>query len=136
MTDIIDTAATTSGGSAPAPALSALRLPELQAMAATLGVKGTSKMRKGDLLAAISGAGQPAAQRAERTGAPEPAADRAPAPERTRETAPEPARTADAEAAPQRAQRPARAARNGETAGRSGEHDAAGDGHAEPAGER
>ncbi|WP_371862511.1 transcription termination factor Rho [Cellulomonas composti] len=31
-----------------------MRLPELQAMAAQLGVKGTSKMRKGDLVAAIT----------------------------------------------------------------------------------
>jgi transcription termination factor Rho len=54
VTDTIDPAvnASTSGGSG----ISALRLPELQAMAAQLGVKGTSKMRKGDLVAAISAA--------------------------------------------------------------------------------
>ncbi|MCG2802110.1 MAG: Rho termination factor N-terminal domain-containing protein, partial [Cellulomonas sp.] len=69
MTDTIDAAATTSGGTALTPALSALRLPELQAMAAKLGVKGTSKMRKSDLLAALGGAARPAAQRAERAPA-------------------------------------------------------------------
>ncbi|WP_255347059.1 transcription termination factor Rho [Cellulomonas sp. HZM] len=36
--------------------ISALRLPELQAMATGLGVKGTSKMRKGDLVSAIQAA--------------------------------------------------------------------------------
>ena len=49
MTDTITTA--TSAGS-----LSALRLAELQAMAAQLGVTGTSKMRKGDLVQAIGSA--------------------------------------------------------------------------------
>ena len=36
--------------------ISTLRLPELQAMASELGVKGISKMRKGDLVAAIDAA--------------------------------------------------------------------------------
>ncbi|WP_420888426.1 Rho termination factor N-terminal domain-containing protein, partial [Cellulomonas iranensis] len=31
-----------------------MKLPELQSLAAQLGVKGTSKMRKGDLVQAIS----------------------------------------------------------------------------------
>ena len=35
--------------------LTALRLPELQALAAERGVKGASKMRKADLLAALGG---------------------------------------------------------------------------------
>src|SRR5664279_5528870 len=35
-------------------ALSALRLPELQAMAAERGITGTSKLRKGDLVEAIN----------------------------------------------------------------------------------
>ncbi|WP_426594703.1 transcription termination factor Rho [Cellulomonas sp. McL0617] len=56
MTDIIDPAVSTSGGSARGAGISALRLPELQAMASELGVKGTSKMRKGDLVQAISDA--------------------------------------------------------------------------------
>ncbi|MBT0992715.1 transcription termination factor Rho [Cellulomonas sp. DKR-3] len=51
MTDTIQTAVSSSGGS-----IAALRLPELQAMAAQLGVKGTSKMRKGDLVEAINAA--------------------------------------------------------------------------------
>ena len=52
-------------------ALSALRLPELQALAAQMGISGTSAMRKGDLVAAIKehrGAG--AARRVERAAAP------------------------------------------------------------------
>ena len=51
MTDTIDTAARGGSGS-----ISALRLPELQALAGELGVKGTSKMRKGDLVQAITAA--------------------------------------------------------------------------------
>lgn len=56
MTDTIDPAVTTSGGSARAGSITALRLPELQALASELGVKGTSKMRKGDLVEAINAA--------------------------------------------------------------------------------
>lgn len=56
MTDTIEPAVSTSGGSARGAGISALRLPELQAMASELGVKGTSKMRKGDLVQAISDA--------------------------------------------------------------------------------
>jgi transcription termination factor Rho len=56
VTDIIEPAVSTSGGSARSAGISALRLPELQAMASELGVKGTSKMRKGDLVQAISDA--------------------------------------------------------------------------------
>lgn len=51
MTDTIDTAARGGSGS-----IAALRLPELQALAGELGVKGTSKMRKGDLVQAITAA--------------------------------------------------------------------------------
>jgi transcription termination factor Rho len=36
--------------------LSALKLPELHQLASSLGIKGTSKMRKGDLVAAIGAA--------------------------------------------------------------------------------
>ena len=48
------------------PNLSSLRLPELQAVAAQLGISGTGRMRKSDLVAAIqahqgNGAGSPAA---------------------------------------------------------------------------
>ncbi|KRD42768.1 transcription termination factor Rho [Cellulomonas sp. Root930] len=56
MTDIIEPAVSNSGGSARSAGISALRLPELQAMASQLGVKGTSKMRKGDLVQAIADA--------------------------------------------------------------------------------
>src|SRR6478736_2429508 len=56
VTDTIEPAVSTSGGSARGAGISALRLPELQAMASELGVKGTSKMRKGDLVQAISDA--------------------------------------------------------------------------------
>jgi len=55
VTDTIDPAVSTSGGSTQT-SIAALRLPELQAMAAGLGVKGTSKMRKSDLVEAISAA--------------------------------------------------------------------------------
>jgi len=69
--------------------LSALRLPELQALATELGVKGTSKMRKSDLVDAISSA---------RSGAPARTED---APARRTRRAAEPAQTTDeAERAP------------------------------------
>ena len=45
----------TAGGSTRSAAISALRLPELQALATQLGVTGTSKMRKSDLVDAIKG---------------------------------------------------------------------------------
>lgn len=53
MTDTIDAASGSGGAAGRAAALSALRLPELQALAAELGVKGTSGMRKSDLVEAI-----------------------------------------------------------------------------------
>ncbi|MEP7764086.1 transcription termination factor Rho [Sanguibacter sp. 25GB23B1] len=53
MTEIIDAVSSTADGSPRSGAISALRLPELQALAAQLGVKGTSKMRKSDLLDVI-----------------------------------------------------------------------------------
>lgn len=55
MTDTIDAAAANAGGSG-SGSIATMRLPELQALAAQLGVKGTSKMRKGDLVQAISAA--------------------------------------------------------------------------------
>lgn len=58
--------------------IAALRLPELQAMAAELGVKGTSKMRKSDLVDAISqarGGSRPRALDARREQAVAPVAD-------------------------------------------------------------
>ncbi|WP_029253183.1 transcription termination factor Rho [Paraoerskovia marina] len=56
MTDTTETAAPT-GGSQNSRALGSLRIPELQAIASQMGVKGTSKMRKSDLVAAISSHG-------------------------------------------------------------------------------
>ena len=46
----------TNGDAASASAIAAMRIPELQALANQLGVKTTSKMRKGDLVDAIAGA--------------------------------------------------------------------------------
>jgi transcription termination factor Rho len=84
VTDTIDTAtssatgATAAGGNARSGALSTLRLPELQALASQLGVKGTSKMRKSDLVDVIrartgeqSAPSRPAGEAAQQdTGAP------------------------------------------------------------------
>ena len=54
MTDTIESTGNAStGGSTRGAAISTLRLPELQALAAQLGVAGTSKMRKSDLVDAI-----------------------------------------------------------------------------------
>jgi len=54
VTDTIEsTESTSTGGSGRGVAISTLRLPELQALAAELGVTGTSKMRKSDLMDAI-----------------------------------------------------------------------------------
>ncbi len=55
MTDTVD--ATEPGVTSTDAALNGLRLPELQALASELGVRGTSKMRKSDLVAAIGAAG-------------------------------------------------------------------------------
>ncbi|CAM3793014.1 transcription termination factor Rho [Occultella aeris] len=52
MTETINT----STGSGRGGALSSLRLPELQALAAELGLRGTAKMRKSDLVTAIRAA--------------------------------------------------------------------------------
>lgn len=73
MTDTIDStvdsSAESAGGSTRAGAISTLRLPELQALASELGVTGTSKMRKSDLVDAIKekrAGGRPSAARAKR----------------------------------------------------------------------
>ena len=49
MTDTIEAAATTSGGKG----LSAMLLPELKQLGASLGLKGTGAMRKSQLIDAI-----------------------------------------------------------------------------------
>ncbi|WP_050668876.1 transcription termination factor Rho [Luteipulveratus halotolerans] len=70
MTDTTEVAAPSTGGSTPRGGLSALKLDELKQLASSMGIKGTSKMRKSDLVAAIgtgrSGGGQPAAEPAAR----------------------------------------------------------------------
>ncbi|BDO41523.1 transcription termination factor Rho [Cellulomonas sp. NTE-D12] len=119
VTDTIDTAVTSSGGTARSGGLSALRLPELQAMAAQLGVKGTSKMRKGELVQAIGaarGTAGPASQESRPREVRRVAAEPAVAPQTTAalalpERADEPAvRTTErAERPPRRAARPVRA---------------------------
>ena len=53
-----DTTTTAAGNTA---ALSAMKLPQLQALASELGVSGTAKMRKSDLVEAISNGGAPTA---------------------------------------------------------------------------
>jgi transcription termination factor Rho len=74
-TDRVDAASDDSAAGANRPAgLSAKRLPELQAIASQLGITGTGRMRKSDLIAAIgarrSGASAPVApeQRSRATG--------------------------------------------------------------------
>jgi transcription termination factor Rho len=76
-------ASTTSGDSR--GRLSALRLPELQAMASELGISGTARMRKSDLLEAIRARqnGAPANQEAPAATAPAAAAPAATAPAAT-----------------------------------------------------
>ncbi|MHB1490233.1 MAG: Rho termination factor N-terminal domain-containing protein, partial [Cellulomonas sp.] len=79
MTDTVESTTRSdqgSGGSARG-AISAMRLPELQSLAAELGVTGTSKMRKSDLLDAIKerrGGAAPSARVGARRTAPVPAA--------------------------------------------------------------
>jgi transcription termination factor Rho len=54
---LTDTTSGTATGGTDSPAdLSALRLPALQALASSLGISGISKLRKGDLVAAITAA--------------------------------------------------------------------------------
>ncbi|GAA4627796.1 transcription termination factor Rho [Cellulomonas oligotrophica] len=95
MTDTIDATTSTAGGSA-GGSISTMRLPELQALASQLGVKGTSKMRKGDLVQAISAARSGGTRAAE------------PAPERAQ---PLEDRSAGRSDAPVAAERPTRARR-------------------------
>jgi len=77
VTDTIESASSArSGGS-----ISGLRVPELKALAAQLGVKGASKMAKSDLVAAIqsrSGGGDGAAARSAKAAAPQQSAESAP----------------------------------------------------------
>jgi len=77
VTDTIDTAAPAAGGFPRTGSLTALRLPELQAIASERGVKGASKMRKAELLAALSG-GAPRAEHAARPASGDATGDAAP----------------------------------------------------------
>ncbi|WP_380170102.1 transcription termination factor Rho [Kineococcus sp. DHX-1] len=77
MTDTTDIAAIDGSSEAPARrtgSLSALRLPQLQALASELGITGTGRMRKVDLLAAIREHESGTAQRSARAEAPAAAA--------------------------------------------------------------
>jgi len=101
--------------SAPSGALGTMRLAELQAVASGLGVKGTSKMRKSDLVAAISQTrgGATSAPRAAKAApakaAPATSEPVAPAGRAASQERSAPARTDDASAV--RAERPERTAR-------------------------
>ncbi|WP_030527782.1 transcription termination factor Rho [Phycicoccus jejuensis] len=96
-------ASASAGGQRRSGALSAMRLAELQGLASSMGISGTAKMRKGDLVTAIrarqngeSGPAatgeQPVARRSRRAEAPagrtEAPAEPAPAAERAPEPAP------------------------------------------------
>ena len=89
-----------------AAALNAMKLPQLQALAAELGVSGTAKMRKSDLVEAIQNGGAPVVKTAA-----EPAVDSAPAPVDTapQAAAPEEVAPAETEDAAERARRAAAA---------------------------
>ena len=53
MTEQLDASAARADAGAPTGSLSSMRMAELQALAAQLGLKGTTRMRKSDLVAAI-----------------------------------------------------------------------------------
>ncbi len=94
--------------------LSGKRLPELQAMAASLGISGTGRMRKSDLIAAI---GERRGGSTARAASPEPAAeprvarDEQPRAERPAETHVPDQRRAQREERAERTERPDRAER-------------------------
>ncbi|MGV1089502.1 MAG: Rho termination factor N-terminal domain-containing protein, partial [Mycobacterium sp.] len=138
-TDLITAAGRTSGADAGDGSLATMVLPELRALASKAGVKGTSGMRKGDLIAAIrdsrsGNGGQGAAGREDRPAQSEPAS----APEAAAESAttgaksaPEPANGNDSangggnegeSTGPRRRERAARAA--GPADGSAGERKA------------
>jgi transcription termination factor Rho len=115
VSDVADGAGTTAtatkrrrGGTG----LSAMLLPELQSLAASLGISGTARMRKGELIAAIS--------ERQSGGAPAAAAETAPRPRTngSETVAPAPAQAAPVEA-PQTASAPAETAAPAERPSRS-----------------
>jgi transcription termination factor Rho len=122
VTDTIETAVSTgSGGSARGGAISAMRMPELQALAAQLGVTGTSRMRKSDLVDAIQarngGGERPARRAASRAAGP----SDAPAAEHTAPQAEQPAADASGDEPRARRRRPVRAASEAPAADESGD---------------
>ena len=75
MSDTTTLEASTAGASPRrSGALTAMRLAELQGLASSMGISGTAKMRKGDLVAAI----KVPPERRERTGEHDRAASRPP----------------------------------------------------------
>ena len=84
------------------PALSTMRLAELQQLASSMGLKGTSRMRKSELVAAIRGEGSDAARSSARSSSSE-----APAQQDAAATAAE--RSADQQEAPRSRRRRATA---------------------------
>ncbi|HEX5331619.1 MAG TPA: transcription termination factor Rho [Cellulomonas sp.] len=110
MTDTIEsTGNANTGGSTRGAAISTLRLPELQVLAAQLGVAGTSKMRKSDLVDAIKT--KRAGGRAETT-APRSTAEQADAPAASRTEPAVRAQRVQAELAPSERVQSERAARS------------------------
>jgi transcription termination factor Rho len=111
VTETIEPAVSTvSGGSTRSGAIAAMRMPELQALAAQLGVTGTSRMRKSDLVEAISaknGAGAGRSRRSASRDAGRPEGDAAAAPT-TAPAAAAPAAAATADAATEDAPRAGR----------------------------
>jgi transcription termination factor Rho len=130
-TTTLDAAASQDAAEKPrrSGALSTMKVAELQGLAASMGITGTAKMRKGDLVTAIkarqSGAAVPAegsAPAAERNAAP--AAERAERAERNAAPAVERVERAERNAAPavERVERAERTER-GEARRESGQHD-------------
>ncbi|MEZ0166300.1 transcription termination factor Rho [Kineococcus sp. LSe6-4] len=109
MTDTTDIAATDGTSEAPARrtgSLSALRLPQLQALASELGITGTGRMRKVDLLAAIREHQSGTAQSGARTEAPA----QAPAPAVAEPAAPQAEQPAAEQPVAEQPEQPARQA--------------------------
>ncbi len=106
MTDTTTLEASSAGGPRRSGALSAMRLAELQGLASSMGISGTAKMRKGDLVAAI---------KARQNGESGPVSDTATSrPRRAERPSSEPRRDERADGEP--------AAREGEQPGEEAEH--------------
>ena len=89
MTDTTTLDAAPQGGSEKprrSGALSAMRLAELQGLASSMGITGTAKMRKGDLITAIKARQSGAAPAVDKTEAAAPRVERAERPERPERT--------------------------------------------------